>query len=160
MEDGFLLAEENRFLFREMSSLLSLPWSSHNPTNPTSNNSAPSELFEDIAFELYVTKIVPNLIPAFQSNPSLGGYYKEHDAEIVDNIVIDEEEEKTIVVYGIKASRPQDTPGSSRRLPHMVTGREVSFETPYSISKIIIDQIIDGMFKYVLPTVFDSRLWE
>ena len=153
MEDGFLLAEENSFLFREMSS--------NNPTIPTSSNSAPSasELFEDIAFELYVTKIVPNLIP-FQSNPTLGGYYKEHDAEIVDNIVIDEEEEKTIVVYGIKASRPQDTPGSSRRLPHMVTGREVSFETPYSISKIIIDQIIDGMFKYVLPTVFDSRLWE
>ena len=135
MEDGFLLAEENKFLFREMSS--------NNPTIPISSNSSPAELFEDIAFELYVTKIVPNLIP-FQSNPTLGGYYMEHDAEIVDNIVIDEGEGKSIVKL---KSRPQDTPGSSRRLPHMVTGREVSFETPYSISKIIIDQIIDGMFK-------------
>ena len=135
MEDGFLLAEENKFLFREISS--------NNPTIPISSNSAPAELFEDIAFELYVTKIVPNLIP-FQSNPILGGYYMEHDAEIVDNIVIDEGEGKSIVKL---KSRPQGTQVSSRRLPHMVTGREVSFETPYSISKIIIDQIIDGMFK-------------
>ena len=88
MEDGFLLAEENKFLFREISS--------NNPTIPISSNSAPAELFEDIAFELYVTKIVPNLIP-FQSNPILGGYYMEHDAEIVDNIVIDEGEGKSIV---------------------------------------------------------------
>ena len=68
----------------------------------------------------------------------------EHDAEIVDNIVIDEGEGKRIVKL---KSRPQDTRGSSRRLPTNVTGREVSFETPYSISKLIIDQIIDGMFK-------------
>ena len=61
MADGLLLAEENSFWFREMSS--------HNPKIPTSSNSAPSELLEDIAFELFVTKIVPNFISLF--NPIL-----------------------------------------------------------------------------------------
>ena len=53
MEDGQLFAEENGLLFKEISS--------------TSQKDAP-DLFEDIAFELYVSKVLPNLIP-FQDNP-------------------------------------------------------------------------------------------
>ena len=53
MEDGQLFAAENGLLFKEISS--------------TSQEDAP-DLFEDIAFELYVSKVVPNLIP-FQDNP-------------------------------------------------------------------------------------------
>ena len=110
---------------------------------PTSSNSAPSELLEDIAFELYVTKIVPNFISLFQSNSSIGDDgYMGNGAELVNNILIDEGEGKRIV-----KSRPQATQGSSRCLTARLRGKEVSFETPYSISQLIIDQIIDGMFK-------------
>ena len=137
MADGLLLAEENSFWFREMSS--------HNPTIPPSSNSAPSELLEDIAFELYVTKIVPNFINLFQSNSSIGDDgYMGNSAELVNNIVIDGGEGKRIVKL---KSGSQATQGSSRRLPPRLRGTEVSFETPYSISQLIIDQIIDGMFK-------------
>ena len=137
MADGLLHAEENSFWFREMSF--------HNPKIPTSSNFAPSELLEDIAFELYVTKIVPNFISLFQSNSSNGDNgYMGNGAELVNNIVIDEGEGKGIVKLN---SRPQATQGSSRCFPARLKGKEVSFETPYSISQLIIDQIIDGMFK-------------
>ena len=53
MGDGQLFAAENGLLFKEISS--------------TSQKDAP-DLFEDIAFELYVSKVLPNLIP-FQDNP-------------------------------------------------------------------------------------------
>ena len=137
MADGLLLAEENSFWFREMSS--------HNPKMPTSSNSAPFELLEDIAFELYVTKIVPNFISLFQSNSSIGDDgYMGNGAALVNNIVIDEGEGKRIVKL---KPGSQATQGSSRCLPPRLRGTEVSFETPYSISQLIIDQIIDGMFK-------------
>ena len=53
MNAGLLFAEENGLLFKEISS--------------TFNRDALG-LFEDIAFELYVSRVVPNLIP-FQDNP-------------------------------------------------------------------------------------------
>ena len=71
MNDGLLFAEENGLLFKEITS--------------TSKNDAP-DLLEDIAFELYVSRVVPNLIP-FQDNPHSTGDdgYIGSDTDTDDN---------------------------------------------------------------------------
>ena len=89
MEGGKLFAAENGLLFNEISS--------------TSQKDAP-DLLEDIAFELYVSKVVPNLIPfQFQDN--------------------------------------SHSTGDSRKETRL------KIEDPYSMSKLIINKIIDKMFK-------------
>lgn len=89
MEEGQSFAEENGLFFREISS-------------SSCNNAAPV-LFEDIAFELYVSKVVPNLI-SFQYNP-------------------------------------YSTSNDDRSTGHNAD------DDPYYISKLIINKIIDNMFK-------------
>ena len=89
MEEGLSFAEENGLFFREISS-------------SSSNNAAPV-LLEDIAFELYVSKLVPNLISSHFN--------------------------------------PYSTSNDERS-----TGHDVD-DDPYYISKLIINKIIDNMFK-------------